>query len=104
MVKKKANSIIDEYNKGVRNHSVPDKYIIEWIQNYLDVINNQNACNNNNNAKGKGVSNYQKSIVNSQGNVSGNSNSTSQHVGTTISELKKKWNEESKKNDSGKQK
>ena len=103
MVKKKTNAIIDEYNKGVRNHPVPDKFIIEWIQNYLDNINSQSDSN----AKGKGVSNYQKSIVNSsQGNASGSGNksSTSQHVGTTISELKKKWNEESKKNDSAKQK
>ena len=118
MCKNKLNGIIDDYNKGIRNHSVPDKFILEWIQTFLVAMNptkiviqksNNNTNTNTNNVSsgntiekgninkgmmpkgGKGISSYQRSSVNSQGNsdVSG--------FGTTISELKKKWNDANKK-------
>jgi hypothetical protein len=118
MCKNKLNGIIDDYNKGIRNHSVPDKFILEWIQTFLVAMNptkiviqksNNNTNTNTNSVSsgntidkgninkgmmpkgGKGISSYQRSSVNSQGNsdVSG--------FGTTISELKKKWNDANKK-------
>ena len=38
MVKIKKSKIIDDYTKGVRNHSIQDKYIIVWIKNCLSIL------------------------------------------------------------------
>ena len=51
LVRTKKDDIIIDYNKGVENHNIKDKYIKKWIKNELDIINcslpKSNSTNNN---------------------------------------------------------
>ena len=42
IVKIKKNKIIEDYNKGVKSNSVPDKYIAVWIKNCLSILQMEN--------------------------------------------------------------
>lgn len=123
MVKIKKNKIIEDYADGVKNHEVPDKYIIVWIKNCLTILQvealneglranpNENCMSNRitiqKNTVEESKNKFSKvPVVNNKINKSsngGNSSSNYQRTsGThdfnnTISELKKKWNDVNKK-------
>ena len=101
ITKLKKNNIIEIYNDSVKKSDMEDKFIINWIQNTLEILqkidkssnispNNEisNNSSNNNDKTNENKNDEQKTEENKNEEKDENSKGNN-----TIDQLKKKWND-----------